>query len=76
MEKIVSCDLENLWDRLLSRDPHQVRDVFFSLTTDEQNAIRAHLIRMVNEEGWHPEQNVSAKLALEAISQQGQGSCA
>lgn len=60
--------LERLWDNLLSRQPDQIRLVFSGLTVDEQQAIRTHLLRMVEEPGWHPEQRISARAALDAIA--------
>lgn len=60
--------LEILWDALLSRQPRRVRAAFDSLTTAEQQSILAHLRRMAEEPGWHPEQQRSAQAALEAIT--------
>jgi hypothetical protein len=59
--------LENLWDRLLSRDLALVRSTFNELSAGEQQAVARHLKRMVSEPGWHPEQQLSAQTALEAI---------
>jgi hypothetical protein len=61
-------DLETLWDRLLSREPEQIRSAFAALALDEQRAVAAHLQRMAAEPGWHPEQRLSAQAALDAIA--------
>lgn len=60
--------LEGLWERLLSRQPEEVRTAFLSLSTREQEAVLAHLGRMVTEPGWHPEQRTSAQAALDALN--------
>lgn len=60
-------DLETLWDGLLSRQPERIRDVYQGLTREEQLAVYAHLQRMATEAGWHPEQVISARKALEAL---------
>ena len=62
-------NLEHLWDALLSRQPEQVQAAFRSLDPDHQRLIYAHLQRMANEEGWHPEQRLSAQAALEALAE-------
>jgi hypothetical protein len=61
--------LETLWDRLLSRQPEQVREAFDSLAPGEQAAVRAHLERMASEPGWHPQQRASAQAALAVLGQ-------
>ena len=61
-------DLEILWDQLLSRRPKRVKAAFQRLGPDEQRAVLAHLVRMANEPGWHPEQRVSAQASLDALS--------
>jgi hypothetical protein len=59
--------LENLWDSLLSRETHLIRAAYASLTEDEQAAVLAHLQRMAVEDGWHPQQRLSAQAALDAL---------
>ncbi|HLE52074.1 MAG TPA: hypothetical protein VI755_08420 [Anaerolineales bacterium] len=59
--------LETLWDGLLSRQPEQVRAAYASLDEMGKKAVLAHLERMANEAGWHPEQRFSAQVALEAL---------
>jgi uncharacterized protein YdeI (YjbR/CyaY-like superfamily) len=61
-------DPESLWDQLLSRQATQIQAAFASLTPEDQKAIVAHLSRMVEEEGWHPEQRLSARMALQALA--------
>lgn len=57
----------DIWTEILSREPNRIRKAFKNLTRSEKLSVRAHLIRMTNETGWHPEQIKSASLALEAI---------
>lgn len=59
--------LETLWDGILSREPEQVQAAFSTLSDEEKQAVLAHLNRMSTEEGWHPEQRLSALLALQAL---------
>ncbi|OGN94062.1 MAG: hypothetical protein A2Y88_12705 [Chloroflexi bacterium RBG_13_48_10] len=59
--------LESLWDNLLSREPVRIREAFTSLDKPSQNTVYAHLQRMVTEAGWQPEQNLSAKVAIQAL---------
>jgi hypothetical protein len=59
--------LEELWERLLSGAPAQVREAFAPLGADEQEAVLAHLERMVSGEGWQPAQRAAARAALEAL---------
>ena len=59
--------LENVWDQLLSRDKNQVVSAFSSLDEISQKNVLDHLSRMVREEGWHPEQVISAQSALTAL---------
>ncbi len=60
--------LEILWDAILSRQPKQIRAAFAPLKPAERNHLLAHLKRMANEEGWHPEQRKSAQIALDTLS--------
>lgn len=60
--------LEILWNDLLSRDDTKVQEAFARLEFEEQQAVLAHLRRMSVEEGWHPEQRLSARAALEALA--------
>jgi hypothetical protein len=59
--------MENVWDKLLSRDTKQVLEIFATLDEIEQQAVLDHLRRMVQEPGWHPEQRLSAQTALKAL---------
>jgi hypothetical protein len=59
--------IEDLWNGLLSRQPELVRAAFSSLDLAERTAVLAHLQRIVNEAGWHPEQRLSAQAALDAL---------
>lgn len=60
-------DLESLWDRLLSREPGMIQSAFTALPAAEQAAVLQHLRRMAVEDGWHPEQRLSAEAALHSI---------
>lgn len=62
--------IETLWNDLLSRRPARIRRAFYRLPPDQQQSVRAHLQRMVAEEGWHAEQVRSAQAALKALSQE------
>ena len=59
--------LDDLWSALLSREAEQVRLAYRSLDAEQQRSVRAHMLRMVHEPGWHEEQRISAKAALEAL---------
>lgn len=59
--------LDKLWDHLLSRQPELVREAFNSLDRSAQKSVLTHLQRMVKEEGWQPEQRLSAQAALQAL---------
>jgi len=59
--------LETTWDHLLSRDPSRIRLAYASLDKESQQVIVEHLQVMTSEPGWHPEQVISAELALTAI---------
>jgi hypothetical protein len=59
--------LDDLWSALLSRQAEQVRLAYRSLDAEQQRSVRAHLLRMVHEPGWHAEQRISAQAALDAL---------
>ncbi len=63
--------LEHLWDNLLSRNPEQVLKVFATLDELQQKSVLDHLNRMAQEPGWHPEQCLSAQVALKALANRG-----
>ena len=58
---------EIIWGQLLSRDPELIRQAFSVLDKNTQKGVLDHLNKMVVEEGWHPEQQVSAQAALQAL---------
>ena len=60
--------LQVFWDHILSRDPEQIRAAFAALDLATQKTVTVHLERMIHEPDWHPEQRLSAQIALEAIS--------
>jgi hypothetical protein len=59
--------LEILWDALLSRQPDTIRAAFNALDEASRAHVLAHLKVMISEEGWQPEQVLSARAALAAI---------
>ncbi len=63
--------LEALWDRLLSRRKEQVRAAFDQLEDSQKRHVLAHLQRMADEPGWHPQQRESAREALKALETDG-----
>ncbi len=60
-------NLEKIWDQLLSRDPHKIKNCFAGLDKDSQQTVITHLQEMATGTGWHPEQVKSASVALESI---------
>jgi hypothetical protein len=59
--------LTQFWDTLFSRQPERIRGVFIPLDDATRQALVQHLLRMVTEPDWHPEQRSSAQAALDAI---------
>lgn len=64
--------LERTWDGLLSREPQKIQETYQQLDPESQRVVIDHLKKMASEEGWHPEQVLSARAALEAIHSMGQ----
>ena len=60
---------EILWDALLSVDEDLIREVYVQLVESQRVSVKAHLQKMVSEEGWHPSQRESAQIALKTITQ-------
>lgn len=61
-------DIEDFWAAILSREPEQIREAYASLpNADEQQAVLAHLTRMVTEPDWAEPQRISAQAALDAL---------
>jgi len=56
------------WESLLSRQPNQIQAAFNSVDKTTQAQVLEHLQQMVTEEGWHPEQVLSAQTALEILN--------
>jgi predicted Zn-ribbon and HTH transcriptional regulator len=63
-------DVESLWEMLLSRHPVSILEAFQSLSSEEKEQVLNHLVRMTKEEGWHPEQILSAQTALDVLKMQ------
>jgi len=57
----------DIWSEILSRDPSRICKTFLDLNLEEKVTVRAHLMRMTSEDGWHPEQIKSASVALDAL---------
>lgn len=60
-------DPQDFWDNLLSRQPELIQLAYNQLEAEEQKAVTAHLKRMAEDDGWHPEQVISARSALKVI---------
>ncbi len=60
--------VELFWDHLLSRQPDQIQAAFQSIDKDTQAQVLEHLRQMASGEGWHPEQVISAKTALQVLT--------
>ena len=60
-------NLESIWNSLLSRDPDEIRKVFAELDPASRKVVLDHLNAMVSEDGWHPEQVSTARIALKAL---------
>jgi len=60
-------DVEKLWEMLLSRHPESILEAFHSLSGADQQQVINHMVRMTSEEGWHPEQILSAQKALDVL---------
>ncbi len=60
--------LEEFWAEMLSRVPARITAAWHSLNKDEQTAIKAHLTRMCQEDGWLQSQRDSAEAALQVIN--------
>jgi hypothetical protein len=69
MKKNNHLSVEQLWDNLLSREIEKIKSSFQHLNQSDRIAVIEHLNRMTTEDGWHPEQNKSAQIALQAIEE-------
>ena len=67
MKRKVFLSPEVIWDAVLSRESMRILSTWHELNPDERTSLLAHLERMVSEGGWHPEQVISARCALDAI---------
>jgi hypothetical protein len=61
-------EVEIVWEALLSRDEAQIRPAYLALDAQTRRAVGAHLRVMTSEDGWHPEQVISARAALDVIA--------
>ena len=59
--------ITQFWDALLSREPERIRRIFQPLDPATRKSVIDHLQRMASEEGWHPEQRLSARAAIDAV---------
>lgn len=62
-------DLDLFWGQILGREPDTIRAAWGELTSEEQEAVYAHLQRMVHEDGWADPQRISAQAALDALAE-------
>ena len=60
-------DKELFWENLLSRDPEKVKVAWRMLPEEYRKDVRGHLVSIVTELDWHPEQVKSAEAALNVI---------
>ena len=60
---------ESIWDDLLSRQPARILSKFAQLSKEEQTEVSLHLRRMATEPDWHPEQRLSAQVAIGVIDE-------
>ena len=58
---------ETLWEKILSRDENQIMHAASGLSAQEVQRVLQHLRAMTSEEGWHPEQQRSAQIALDTL---------
>ncbi|HNR01914.1 MAG TPA: hypothetical protein PKK59_05205 [Anaerolineaceae bacterium] len=59
--------LEQIWDGILSREEARIRSAFHMLDQSSREVVFQHLQKMSREDGWHPEQVNSARIALDVI---------
>ena len=59
--------LAPFWTEILSRETVRIKTAFEALSEEEKVKVSEHLNKMINEEGWHREQVISALAALEVI---------
>jgi hypothetical protein len=59
--------IDSFWADLLSANAMRILLAWQSLRADERAAVLAHVLRMRDEDGWHPSQHASAAAALQAI---------
>jgi hypothetical protein len=59
------------WDNLLSRESDKIETAWRSLPHEYRKDVRDHLVAMVTELDWHPEQVKSAEAALNVIDTMG-----
>ena len=60
-------DLENFWEKLLSRDSELIRQAWGTLSAEEKKSVYEHLKDMATGEGWMEVQRESAKAALKVL---------
>ena len=62
-------EIQEIWERILSRDPESVRKGFTALNRTDRRLVKTHLQKMATEIGWQPEQKISAQITLDAIKE-------
>lgn len=63
----IGYSLEEIWDGLLSRETEKIRMIYQTLDENSRKTAFQHLQKMSTEEGWHPDQRLSAQTALAAL---------
>lgn len=64
-------DPETFWASILSEDETLILAAFRSVNAEEQEAVRQHLSRMSQEDGWAEVQRTAALAALRVIAAEG-----
>jgi hypothetical protein len=64
MDEFIFTSPDIFWDGILSREKQRILFMFSSIDKMSQRSVVEHLLRMVEEEGWQPEQRQSARIAL------------
>jgi hypothetical protein len=58
---------EQLWSDLLSANPDRIKTRWQSLSTDETQAVKAHLTNIVNDPDYSDVQKEAARTAMNVI---------
>ena len=59
--------LADFWENILSRNKELIKSAIVQVSKEERDQIIHHLQKMAFEPGWHEEQIISAKYALNVV---------